>query len=238
MAGLRAIALNTRLIADELHDLGINVDCLPCLDVPVPGAHDVIGNRAFAEDPDTVSVCGRAAANALLAGGVLPIAKHVPGHGRGTADTHFELPTVDELLETLLQTDFKPFETLKEMTLLMTAHIVFTALDADRPVTQSPDAIAFLRRELGLDGFLMTDDLSMKALGGEFLQRAALSLDAGCDAVLHCNGDMSEMRAVMEGTGPLSQEAARRWETAAAQLREPEPFDRQAALAEFNEIVN
>ncbi|MEQ8441888.1 MAG: beta-N-acetylhexosaminidase [Alphaproteobacteria bacterium] len=236
-AGLRAIELNTRLIAHELTDVGVNVDCLPCLDVPVPGAHDVIGDRAFSDDVDVVIACGRAAGDALLAGGVLPIAKHVPGHGRAGADSHHDLPRVNVSMDCLLETDFRPFRALCEMPVLMTAHIVFQALDPDRPVTQSLAAIRFLRRELGLDGFLMTDDLSMKALSGGFADRARTSLDAGCDCVLHCNGDMAEMVSVLEGTRPLSDDAARRWSNASGLLQTPKPFDPDAALAELSALL-
>ncbi|MDF1750339.1 MAG: beta-N-acetylhexosaminidase [Alphaproteobacteria bacterium] len=235
--GLRAIWLNYRLIAQELADLGIDVDCVPCLDVPVPGAHDVIGDRAFSTDPALVAACGRIAVQGLLAGGVLPVSKHLPGHGRATADSHHDLPRVDVSLEVLKTSDFVPFKALPDIPLGMTAHIVFDALDPDRPVTQSKIGIAFIREALHFDGLLMTDDLSMKALGGSFEERAQTSLEAGCDLVLHCNGDPAEMQAVMSATGPLSADAQRRWARAAT-LREAQAgFDPQAALEELKALL-
>lgn len=235
--GLRAIHLNHRLIARELTDLGIDVDCVPCLDVPVPGAHDVIGDRAFSLDPAIVTACGRAAAAGLVEGGVLPIAKHIPGHGRALADSHMDLPRVDTDRAELDRSDFAPFRALSDIPLGMTAHIVFDALDPARPVTQSEAGIGFIRDELDFDGLLMTDDLSMKALGGTFQDRARLSLQAGCDLVLHCNGDAQEMRAVAEGTGPLSAEGHRRWQAALAQKPAPAPLDIPAALAELDALI-
>lgn len=234
---LHAIQLNHRLIAQELTDLGIDVDCVPCLDVPVEGAHDVIGNRAFSTNPETVIACGKAAAEGLLAGGVLPIAKHIPGHGRATADSHFDLPRVDTPRTELDESDFIPFQALSDIRLGMTAHIVFDAIDSDRPVTQSPAGIDFIRQDLGFDGLLMTDDLSMKALGGTFSDRARLSLQAGCDLVLHCNGDPTEMASVVEGLSPLSEEGHRRWRHAAAQRSTPAPLDVEATLAELNALL-
>ena len=235
--GLRAIWLNYRLIAQDLADLGIDVDCVPCLDVPIPGSHDVIGDRAFSTDPALVAACGRIAVKGLLAGGVLPVSKHLPGHGRAMADSHHDLPRVDAPLEVLKNTDFMPFMKLPEIPLGMTAHIVFDALDPDRPVTQSKIGIAFIREALQFDGLLMTDDLSMKALGGSFEDRARTSLEAGCDLVLHCNGDPQEMQAVMAATGPMSPEAQRRWARAAS-LRQVEPdFDTNAALAELKALL-
>lgn len=229
-AGLEALRLNYRLIAAELMELGIDVDCVPCLDVPVPGAHDIIGDRAFAMDPETVAVCGRAACDGLMQGGVQPVIKHLPGHGRATADSHHDLPRVATPLSVLAATDFVPFQRLCDMPYGMTAHIVFDAIDPDRPLTQSQAGVSFIREELGFDGLLMTDDLSMKALGGSFAERAALSLAAGCDLVLHCNGDMAEMRAVSEGTGPLSAEAQRRVHAMTTRADADVSFDGPAAL--------
>ncbi|MDW3207821.1 MAG: beta-N-acetylhexosaminidase [Alphaproteobacteria bacterium] len=235
-AGLEALRLNYRLIAAELTDLGIDVDCVPCLDVPVPGAHDVIGDRAFAVDAETVSACGRAACEGLMQGGVYPVIKHLPGHGRATADSHHDLPRVATPRAELADSDFIPFQQLCDMPFGMTAHIVFDAIDPDRPVTQSEDGIAFIRDELKFDGLLMTDDLSMKALGGAFHDRAALSLAAGCDLVLHCNGDMTEMRAVAEGTGPLSAEAWRRIDALPPIEANTGSMDSETVLAQLEDL--
>ena len=235
--GLRAIWLNYRLIAQELTDLGIDVDCVPCLDIPVPGAHDVIGDRAYGDDAETVIACGRMAAQALLDGGVLPISKHIPGHGRSTADSHHNLPRVTEALDVLESTDFVPFKALNGIPLGMTAHIVYDALDADHCATQSATVIGYIRETLGFDGLLMSDDLSMKALGGGFADRARKSLAAGCDLVLHCNGDMDEMAAVMDGTGPLSVAAARRWDRAAPLRTGAGGFDPTEALDELTALL-
>jgi beta-N-acetylhexosaminidase len=235
--GLRAIWLNYRLIAQELADLGIDVDCVPCLDVPVPGAHDVIGDRAFSDDPAMVAACGRIAVQGLMAGGVLPVSKHLPGHGRATADSHHDLPRVSASLNDLKNSDFVPFKALPDIPMGMTAHIVFDALDPDRPVTQSKIGITFIREALNFDGLLMTDDLSMKALGGSFEERAQSSIAAGCDLVLHCNGDPQEMQAVMAAIGPMSKDAQRRWANAAAK-REVQPgFDASAALEELSALL-
>ncbi|NMM44094.1 beta-N-acetylhexosaminidase [Rhodospirillaceae bacterium KN72] len=235
--GLRAIWLNYRLIARELTDLGIDVDCVPCLDIPVPGAHDVIGDRAYGDDADTVIACGRMAAQALLDGGVLPISKHIPGHGRSTADSHHDLPRVTEPLDVLEATDFVPFKALNGIPLGMTAHIVYDALDAENCATQSTAVIGYIRETLGFDGLLMSDDLSMRALGGSFADRARTSLAAGCDLVLHCNGDMGEMTAVMDGTGPLSAAAVQRWDRAAPLRTGTGSFDPTEALDELTALL-
>lgn len=234
-----AAFLGSRLIADDLLACGITVDCLPVLDVPVEGAHDVIGNRAYARDPAIVASIGRAASLGLMAGGVLPVVKHMPGHGRATADTHHALPTIDAPLDVLDRHDFAPFRALSDMPLGMTAHVVMTAIDAARPVTQSPVAIReIIRRRIGFAGLLMSDDLSMRALGGEFSQRARLVLAAGVDVVLHCNGEMAEMESVAEGVGVLSRAAQRRVRAALALISgAPGPFDRGQALARFDELL-
>ena len=226
--------LGARLIAHDLRALGITVDCVPVLDVPVPGAHDIIGDRAYAQDPDEVAVLGRAAAEGLLAGGVMPVIKHIPGHGRAFSDSHLELPVVDTPKAELERWDFRPFRSCTDMPAAMTAHVVYTAIDPDRPATASPEVIRLIREEIGFPGLLMTDDLSMKALSGDFTQRAERALSAGCDVVVHCNGDMAEMTAVMEGTSPLTGDGRRRAEAAVARLvREPEPLDVESARSRF-----
>ena len=238
-AGARdLVRLGARLMANDLREVGINVDLLPVLDVPVPGAHDIVGDRAYGQDPATVSLLGRAAAAGLLAGGVLPCIKHMPGHGRAFADSHKDLPTVHADFDTLDGWDFAPFKALSDMPLAMTAHIVFTAIDARRPATQSKKAVRLMREHLGFSGLIMTDDLSMQALTGSLGERAHLSLKAGCDVVLHCNGDLAEMQAVAEAAGKLKGRARARAEMAMARIvRAVEPLDPVAGHARFFEAM-
>ncbi len=220
------VRLGARLMAHDLKAVGIDIDCAPVLDVPTPGAHDIIGDRAYARDPALVAQLGRAAAEGLLAGGVLPVIKHMPGHGRAFADTHKELPTVHADLATLDAWDFAPFKVLSDMPIGMTAHIVFTAIDAKRPATQSKKAIRLIRETLGFKGLLLSDDLVMNALSGTLTERAAKSLKAGCDLVIHWNGDMDQMRQVAAGVGKLKGGAARRAAAALARIvHTPEPLD-------------
>ena len=231
--------LGARLIAHDLLALGITADCLPVLDTPTPGAHDIIGDRAYAHDPATVAQLGRAAAEGLLAGGVLPVIKHMPGHGRATADSHHALPVVSDPLKTLDAWDFAPFRALSDMPLAMTAHVVFEVIDRKRPATTSRKAVRLMREEvarggLGFGGLIITDDLSMNALSGSLRERAEASLKAGCDVVLHCNGNLNEMRAVAEGVGRLKGAAAKRAEAALARVpAAPEPLDEAGARARF-----
>jgi beta-N-acetylhexosaminidase len=203
---------NARAIAEELNNLGITVNCAPLADIPVKGAHDIIGDRAFGNTPDQVIALARAMAQGLMDGGIIPVLKHIPGHGRAFADSHLELPVVDTPLEILRQTDFVPFKALSDLPMAMTAHVLFTAIDAKNMATVSPAAIALIRGELGFDGLLMSDDLSMKAMQGDFTQRARDVLAAGCDIVLHCNGNMQEMQAVMMGLTPLAGKSLARAE--------------------------
>ena len=228
--------LGARLIAHDLLDLGINVDCVPVLDVPQRGAHDIIGDRAYGETVEEIATLGRAAAEGLIAGGVLPVIKHIPGHGRAMADSHHDLPVVDAPVSELSAVDFAPFRVLSDMPMAMSAHIVFTAIDAKRPGTQSRTVIKdIIREDIGFGGLLMTDDLSMKALKGDFTQRARRALSAGCDVILHCNGVMGEMQAVVAGTRALSGKAKARADAALARLaRVPEPFDAAEARARFD----
>jgi len=219
--------LGARLIAHDLLSVGINVDCLPVLDVPVEGAHDVIGDRAYASDPTTVAVLGRAAAEGLLAGGVLPVVKHIPGHGRAFADSHLSLPVVESAREDLEAHDFVPFRVLSDMPLAMTAHVVYTSLDPDRPATTSPTVMTeVVRGHMRFDGLVMSDDLSMQALSGSLRERAEAAFSAGCDMALHCNGKMEEMAAVAEASPVLAGHGLRRASAALQRIRhEPEPFD-------------
>ncbi|GAA0201047.1 beta-N-acetylhexosaminidase [Brevundimonas nasdae] len=228
------VRLGARLIAHDLREVGINVDLAPVLDVPVPGSHDIVGDRAYGQDPQTVALLGRAAAEGLLAGGVLPCIKHMPGHGRAFADSHKDLPTVQVDFETLNAWDFAPFKSLSDMPLAMTAHIVFTAVDKKRPATQSKKAVRLMREHLGFSGLILTDDLSMQALKGSLGERANQSLIAGCDVVLHCNGVLSEMQEVADAVGKLKGRAKARAEAALARIvRTPEPLDAPAAQARF-----
>lgn len=209
-AACRAAWLNSRLIAEELRDLGITVDCLPVLDLRLPGAHLIIGDRAYGATPDEVIDLARAAAEGLMAGGVLPVAKHIPGHGRATADSHLELSRVDASRAELEATDFVPFRALKDLPIAMTAHVTYEAIDPDRPATLSPRVIEdVIRGHMGFKGALLSDDLTMKALKGPLPELAGQALAAGCDALLLCNADIGDRRAVLEAVSPLD-DAARR----------------------------
>ncbi|MGI9482157.1 MAG: beta-N-acetylhexosaminidase [Hyphomicrobiales bacterium] len=230
--GIDAAREISQLIAAELIQIGINVDCLPIIDVAQPDVHDVIGDRAYSNCPDQVGAIGRAVCEGLLAGGVLPILKHIPGHGRVHVDSHFDLPVVDAPLKELRASDFKPFKALNDIPMAMTAHIIYSAIDKDLPATQSKTVIGdIIRGEIGFDGLLMTDDLSMQALSGSFGERAEKSLQAGCDMVLHCNGKMDEMGEVAAVVPKLSGDGLRRADAALACLREPAPINTESALA-------
>ncbi|HEX4199577.1 MAG TPA: beta-N-acetylhexosaminidase [Caulobacteraceae bacterium] len=226
--------LGARLIAHDLAAVGINVDCLPVLDVPAAGAHDVIGDRAYAATPDGVAELGRAAAEGLMDGGVLPVIKHIPGHGRAGADSHHALPIVAAPLAEL-EADFAPFRALADMPMAMTAHVVYAAVDADQPATTSLHVIdRIIRDRIGFKGLLMSDDVSMKALSGDLGALAHAALRAGCDIVLHCNGDMGEMRAVVEGSSGLAGAAEARAAAALARIAPASaPFDAAEARARF-----
>jgi beta-N-acetylhexosaminidase len=211
-AGLEAARINSHLIGRELAALGIDVDCAPVLDLRLPGAHDIIGDRAFGTTPQRVADLGRATCEGLLAAGVLPIIKHIPGHGRALADSHIELPVVRTSRSELEATDFEPFRLLADMPWAMTAHLVYAAIDPDRPATLSPKVIAeIIRGHIGFDGLLLCDDLSMKALKGDLGDLTRQALAAGCDIVLHCNGQMDEMTRIAAAAGTMSAEAQRRF---------------------------
>lgn len=234
-----AAFLGARLIADDLHALGINVDCLPVLDVPVPGADNIIGDRAYGTDPFSVMAMGRAASTGLTEGGVLPIIKHIPGHGRAMADSHLELPVVTTARTALEAHDFPPFRALGDLPLAMTAHVIFTAYDAAAPATTSKTVIdEVIRGAMGFSGVLMSDDLSMKALSGSFAERRAAVLAAGCDLVLHCNGEIAEMTPIAEGCPGFTAEARARLDAALALIKAPIPaFDRGQAEARLAELL-
>jgi len=217
----RLVRLSARLMAHDLGELGINVDCLPVLDVPVSGSHNVIGDRAYGETPESVAALGRAAAEGLLDGHVLPVIKHVPGHGRAMADSHMELPVVTAPIEALRDSDFVPFTANADLPAAMTAHVVYTALDPEMPATLSSRVVSeIIRGEIGFGGLLFSDDLSMRALKGSFRGRAESLFAAGVDIALHCNGDLNEAADVAVGTPLLEGKARSRADAAFARLRE------------------
>ncbi len=224
-AACEAAYLNARLIAHDLAALGITVDCAPVADVPVKGAHDVIGDRAFGHTPQQVAELARAQAKGLMDGGIVPVLKHIPGHGRAAADSHEQLPVVHESLAVLRENDFAPFKALADLPMGMTAHVLYRALDDKHMATLSKKVISLIREEIGFDGLLMSDDISMKAMEGNFAERVRAALAAGCDVVLHCNGDMAEMQEVAGGVTPLAADALARAEKAMASVAMPEPFD-------------
>jgi beta-N-acetylhexosaminidase len=237
-AAREATYLNARLIAHDLAGLGINVDCLPVLDVPVVGSHDIIGDRAFAHDPATVIDLGRAQIEGLVEGGVLPVMKHIPGHGRAGADSHLALPRVDARAEELSASDFVTFRSLDLCPMAMTAHVVYDSIDPQRPATTSPKVIRdVIRGEIGFAGLLLSDDLSMQALDGPLDVRARAALFAGCDVVLHCNGKMDEMKLVASETKILEGLPLKRAEAALAHLIQPDVFDPQAAEAHLAQLL-
>lgn len=237
-AGLRAAWLCGRLIGADLADLGITVDCLPIVDVPRGDTSDVIGDRAYGSDPEVIAGIGRAMTDGLAAAGVLPVLKHIPGHGPATVDSHLALPVVDTDLETLRRLDFVPFRALCDLPLAMTAHVVYTAIDGQACATCSPTVIdTIIRGELDYQGCLMSDDVSMKALGGEMQARVRSLFQAGCDLALHCNGDFAEMRDVASASPVLAGEPLRRADAAIAARRQGEPMDREALQAEFAALL-
>lgn len=211
-AAKEATYINARLIGEELYDLGINVDCAPVCDLLFEGAHEIVGDRSFGYDPEVVAKLARQMAMGLADSGILPIIKHIPGHGRAKADSHESLPVVTTSLAELRKTDFLVFEKLANIPWAMTAHITYTAIDDQNPATLSSKVINLIRDDIGFEGILISDDLSMKALEGNFEERAANSLKAGCDLVLHCNGKMEEMIPVVAGTSLIDDNLAVRIE--------------------------
>jgi beta-N-acetylhexosaminidase len=227
-----------RLIAHDLVQLGISIDCFPLLDLWFADSDPVIGDRAWSDDPATVSRLSRAACDGLLEGQILPVIKHIPGHGRAAVDSHHRLPRVTTSRAELDQSDFLPFHALRGMPWAMTAHVVYEAVDRDLPATLSPRVIGeVIRGSIGFTGVLISDDLSMGALSGSIGARAEAALAAGCDLVLHCNGNMGEMIEVARATPPLSAAALRRLADAEAHRPSPTPFDRATAEARFRELM-
>jgi beta-N-acetylhexosaminidase len=235
---LEAAFLGARLIAHDLRAVGIDVNCLPIADVPVEGADAVIGDRAYGTHAGQVAAISRAVSDGLLAGGVLPVLKHIPGHGRANADSHHALPVVTTPHGALQASDFVAFLGLNDLPLGMTAHVVFTALDADNPATTSAHIIRdVIRGEIGFGGLLMGDDVSMNALSGTIAERAAASLAAGCDLVLHCNGNLEEMEQVASVSSTLTGASLARAERAIAQRKSPANFDAEAAARAFSAML-
>ncbi len=227
---LDAAFLVARLVAADLAALGITMNCAPVLDIPSPGSHAIIGDRAYGATPDQVAALGRAVAEGLLAGGLAPVLKHIPGHGRAMADSHLDLPVVDAPHAELSATDFAPFKALSAMPAAMTAHVVFSSIDASAPASTSARVTAeVIRGEIGFDGLLMSDDLAMKALQGAMRGRAEAVIAAGSDVALHCNGDLSEMEAAAAGAGPLSGRSLERFRAAVQAVGRSDPFEISAA---------
>jgi len=227
-----------RLLAADLAALGINTNCAPVADVPVAGSHQIIGDRAYGNSPEQVARLARAVAEGLMAGGVLPVVKHIPGHGRATKDSHLALPVVSEPRAALSATDFAPFKALSGLPAAMTAHVVFTAIDAEAPASTSAIVTRdIIRGEIGFDGLLMSDDLSMQALSGAMRERAERVIAAGSDLVLHCNGHMDEMQAVAAGTPQLQGRALERFQQALGVINRRKPFDAAASEAQLAHML-
>jgi beta-N-acetylhexosaminidase len=237
--GGEAAYLNARLMAVELTELGIDVDCAPVLDLPQQGAHDIIGSRAFGNDPGMAAFLGRKACEGFLDGGVVPVLKHIPGHGRATCDSHETLPVVEASREDLENHDFAPFRELSDMPWAMTAHVVYEAIDPEHPATTSATVIEeVIRDHMGFNGVLVSDDLSMKALSGGMAARAKAALEAGCDLVLHCSGEMEEMEAVAEEARPLSQQLDARLTLSESMKRVTKDFDFKENSDTLNRLIS
>ena len=237
-AGREAARINARLMAADLVALGIDVDCAPVVDVPVEGAHDVIGDRAHGRTPQMVADLGRAVCEGLLAGGVLPVIKHMPGHGRAPADSHKELPSLETTPAAMQDTEFYPFRALNDMPCAMSAHVKFTDIDAEAPATTSKTMIDdVIRGDIGFDGLLLSDDLGMEALEGTLRERAQAVLEAGCDIVLECWGDLAKMRDVAPVVPPLSDASFARFERARAAIGNSDDADPGALEGRLAELI-
>jgi beta-N-acetylhexosaminidase len=233
----QAMGLQSMAIAAELRAVGIDANCAPVADICSPNTHPFLRNRCYGDSVETVSKIARAVADAYLAMGVLPVVKHMPGHGRSQNDTHLDLPTVTTDRATLNATDFAPFRALADLPMAMTAHIIFAAYD-DKPATQSPAMIRAIREEIGFQGLLMTDDLNMQALSGTLFERTERSIAAGCDIALHCKGDMAEMQQVARAAGHMTQATRARAKAALAQRRPAKSVDIASLLAEFSATLS
>jgi len=235
---VRSMGLRARIIAHELHEVGIDVNCTPTADLTTIDTHPFLRNRTFGPKAEQVIAAARAVVDGQLAGGVLSVVKHIPGHGRGTSDSHHDLPTVTTDRKTLEATDFAVFKALRDVPLGMTAHVVYADIDADAPATTSPKMHRVIRDDIGFDGLLMTDDLSMNALPGDITSRAKQSIAAGCDVVLHCNGDRAEMAAVVRAAGILLPKAYARAQAALAMRQAPAALDIGAVEADLVALLN
>ncbi len=231
-----AMYLRYRLIAAELQALGIDSNCAPLVDLAGAATHPFLRNRCYGTDPHTVAEIGHAVADGLLDGGVLPVVKHIPGHGRAEADSHHHLPVVATPLEVLCDTDFVPFRALSDLPMAMTAHVVYAAVD-DAPATTSERMLRVIRDDIGFDGLIMTDDISMKALSGSLRDLSRAALGAGCDVVLHCNGTLAERQEVADAAESLSATAQIRAERALARRKRPELVDTRALSARLETLT-
>jgi len=238
LTALRSARNVGRLMADDLITAGITANCVPVLDVPQPGAHEIIGSRAYSDQIERIMALARAHVAGFADGGILPVVKHVPGHGRARSDSHLELPVVTASRAELEAVDFPPFAAFADAPMAMTAHVVFTALDKTAPATLSRKVISkIIRKEIGFRGLLMTDDLSMKALTGSYGERTRRALEAGCDVVLHCNGEMDQMAEVAEAAGFLKGKPLARARAALRSARKPQSFDRKQALKDLDRLL-
>ncbi|MBN9248824.1 MAG: beta-N-acetylhexosaminidase [Hyphomicrobium sp.] len=230
-AAKRAAFAVARLTGEELRAFGITMNCAPVADLPVDGSHEIISDRAYGATVGEVVALARSVADGYLASGVVPVIKHIPGHGRATADSHFSLPVVATPRPVLSETDFAPFKALANIPAAMTAHVVYSAIDPANPASTSAIVTReIIRGEIGFDNLLMSDDLSMKALSGPMRARAEAVIAAGSDLALHCNGDIGEMRAAAEGVPALQGRAAERFGQACSCIRPIEPYDKEEAL--------
>ena len=236
-AGARAMYLRGLLIGTELREHGIDVNCSPSADIAHPSTHVFLKNRCYGTDAETVTHMARACADGLMDAGCLPVLKHAPGHGRAVNDSHETLPRIDAPIAQLRTEDFAPFRALSNLPMFMTAHIVLPEIDPVTPVTQSADGVSLLRKELGLKGLLMTDDISMGALSGDVADRAKRALGAGCDIVLHCNGNLDEMEMVADASGQMSLHAVKMADIALSARRTPTDIDISACEAEFKALI-
>ncbi len=229
-AAVAAARLAARLTAEDLSALAINTNCAPVLDVPAEGAHQIIGDRAYGRNWQQVAALGRAVAQGYMDGAVLPVIKHIPGHGRANADSHLELPNVATPSAELEASDFAPFRLLRDLPAAMTAHVVYSAIDATSPASTSVLVTReIIRGKIGFEGFLMSDDLCMKALNGPMRDRAQAVIQAGSDAALHCSGNLAEMQAVAAGVPALQGAGLRRFDRCLDVLKVTCPFDRAEA---------
>ena len=232
------VKLVYRLIAEDLSALGIDVDCAPVLDLPAPDGHEIIGDRAFSDDPEIIARLGQACCDGLAAGSVMPVIKHIPGHGRATADSHIELPRVETARDVLEQTDFTPFRALRHAPAAMTAHIVYDALDPEHPGSSSRTVVAdIIRNHIGFDGLLFSDDVCMKALQGPLAGRVTSVLDAGCDVALHCDGNFDDMMAIAEACPRMRPDSVDRLNAARPSATDSQSIDRDAAERQISAFL-